>query len=98
MAFGAFFFCIFADYGIGFYVGSVITEKKYINHNFDRLYNVADITTIFFAVITGAFATGNAAPAAKSITKAREAAFNIYKIIDRVSPIVLDDKTKKVAD
>lgn len=92
LSFGAFFAAIFVGYGLNFYLGSVLVDKTVYNHNRRRDYNVADIVTIFFAVITGGFAMGNTSPAAKAISLGKEAAYEIYQILDRESKIPIDNK------
>ena len=85
------------DYGLGYYIGTILVNNETRNDNYDRIYNVADITTIFFAILMGAFASGTTAPALKNVIKGREAAYNIYKVIEREIPIKIDDETKKEA-
>lgn len=48
-------FTIFFMYGLAFIIGARLISEEVINHNFNRDYNIGDILTIFFAVITGIF-------------------------------------------
>lgn len=45
------------------------------------------VLNVFFAIIIGAFSLGNASPHIVSVATARGAAYDVFEIIDRVSPI-----------
>lgn len=96
--FGLFFFSIFAEYGFGYWIGAQMIKTGKYNHNVSRDYNVKDIISIFFAVLTGGFALGQLGPSAQAITKARQAGYHIYKVIERAPTIPICDDTKKKAD
>lgn len=96
--FGVFFFVIIAEYGLGYWIGAQLIKKGVYNGNEGRDYNAVDVVSIFFAVITGAFALGQVGPSLGAITKAREAGYHIYRIIERTPPILIDDKNAKMAD
>lgn len=89
--FGLFFMCIFICYGLDYWLGSVLVDRQVYNGNQKRDYDVTDVVTIFFSVITGAFAMGNTSPAAKALAMGQEAAYAIYEVIERKSKIPLDD-------
>ena len=91
ICFGIFFMTIFISYGLNYWLGSVLVDRKVYNHNHSRDYDVGDIITIFFAIITGGFALGNTSPAVKALALGREAAYSIYEIIQRKSLIPLED-------
>lgn len=48
-------FAIFCDYSLGFYYGSMLIENKTNNAVFDRVYNLADVFTIFFSIVMVSF-------------------------------------------
>ena len=87
--FGLFFFSIFAEYGFGYWIGAQMIKTDKWNHNVSRNYNVKDIISIFFAVLTGGFALGQLGPSAQAITKAREAGYHIYRVIERTPTILI---------
>lgn len=89
--FGIFMMTMLFSYGFNFYIGSILMEKQVTNTNQGRSYSVSDIGTIFFAVITGGMNLGQITPALQSLAQGREAATQIYKIIERVSKIKIDD-------
>ena len=90
-SFGVFFMSVFLSYGINFWIGSVLVDRKVYNHNWGRDYNVADIISIFFAVTTGGFALGNTSPAIKALGLGRQSAHSIYETMERRSKIPLED-------
>ena len=96
--FGLFFFSIFAEYGFGYWIGAQMIKSDKWNHNVSRDYNVKDIISIFFAVLTGGFALGQLGPSAQAITKARQAGYHIYQVIERKPTILISEESKKKAD
>ena len=48
-------------------------------------YTVGKILLVFFSIIIAVFSLGNAAQYANTLTTARAAAFEVFKIIDRVN-------------
>jgi ATP-binding cassette subfamily B (MDR/TAP) protein 1 len=48
-------------------------------------YTVGKILLVFFSIIIGVFSLGNAGPFIGTLSTARAAAFEVFKIIDRVS-------------
>jgi ABC-type multidrug transport system fused ATPase/permease subunit len=97
LCFGIFFFVIIAEYGLGYWIGAQLISKEVWNGNEGRNYNTNDVIAIFFAVITGAFALGQVGPSLQNISKAREAGYHIYKVIERQPPIKINDTNKKMA-
>ena len=68
-----------SSYSLGFWYGWVLTE----NENF----SVGGILLVFFNILIGVFSLGQAGPVVETIASARVAAYEIFKIIDRVPPI-----------
>lgn len=78
---GATFFFIFGTYALAFwYGGKLIIEEN-------PPYDVGVMLIVFFCVVIGAFALGNAAPNLQNVGVARGAAFMIWDLIDRKSLI-----------
>jgi ATP-binding cassette subfamily B (MDR/TAP) protein 1 len=65
-------------YAIGFWYGWTLTQDS--NEN----YSVGKILLVFFSIIIAVFSLGNAAPFITTLSSARAAAFEVFKIIDRV--------------
>jgi len=59
------------------------------NPNSGDPMSTGDVVTTFFATITGFFAIGMIGPHVEKIQKAREAAFNIFEILD-TKPIIVE--------
>lgn len=55
---GLIWFVLIADYGLGFYFGSVFVGNGTHNAVNDRNYNVADVITIFFSIMMGGMSLG----------------------------------------
>ena len=70
-------------YTLGFWYGWSLTEK--INPETGKSdYSVGKILLVFFNIIIGVFSLGSAGPVFGNIATARAAAFEVFKIIDRV--------------
>ena len=66
-------------YAIGFWYGWTLTTDPTEN------YSVGKILLVFFSIIMAVFSLGNAAPFVTTLSSARSAAFEVFKIIDRVN-------------
>ena len=76
---GLIFFFVFGTYSAGFGFGGYLIAEQGAQGG--------DILTVFFAVITGAFSLGQAAPNIESLLTAAGAATAVYGTIDRTPPI-----------
>jgi len=47
-----------ADYGLGFYFGSIFVGNETNNSLVDRAYTGGDVITIFFSIMMGGFSLG----------------------------------------
>lgn len=74
-------FTIFFMYGLAFLIGSRLIAEEVINHNFNRDYNIGDVLTIFFAVITGIFGFQQIGPILKSLEAGKLAMTSVFEII-----------------
>ena len=90
--YGFFMLCLTSSYGLNYWIGSVLVDKQVHNDNLGESYNIKSVVTIFFAIVNGGFALGNTSPVLRALGMGKEAAYNIYKIIERVSQIPLDNK------
>lgn len=90
-SYGMFMFCFTGSYGLNYLFGTLLIHDNRFNHNSGEDYRMKDIITIFYTIINGGFALGNASPAMKSLGFGKEAARAIYSIIERKSKIVLDN-------
>lgn len=80
--FGVVWLVIQDGYALGFWYGWTLTEVDPVTNKSE--YSVGKIILVFFNIIMGIFSLGNAAPFIGNITIARTAAYEVYKIIDRV--------------
>ncbi|NXP20086.1 MDR1 protein, partial [Scytalopus superciliaris] len=69
-------FLIFGSYALAFWYGTKLTAE-------DEHYDIGRVLIVFFAVLVGAFSLGQAAPNLESVAKARGAAYEVYKIINK---------------
>lgn len=72
---GLMMFAIFCDYSLGFYYGSILIEDKTYNSVNGRVYNLADVFTVFFCIVMGTQAIGQSQPILEAFALGREAAF-----------------------
>jgi len=78
---GLTFFVIFGSYALAFWYGGKLVREEPEN------YTIGVMLIVFFCVIIGAFALGNAAPNLQNVGAARGAAFVIWNLVDRKSEI-----------
>jgi len=78
---GIFFFSVLFMYGMAYLIGSRLISDDWFNDNYSRVYNIGDVLTIFFAVITGIFSLGNIGPLQKAMEAAKVAIALILKIV-----------------
>eukprot|EP01133_Synstelium_polycarpum_P008407 gene8407-9888_t len=84
---GLVFFVLFASYSLAFWFGSKLINDKRNNPIHGRNWTGGDVLTVFFSVIMGAMALGQATPNLANFASGKGAAFKIYQVIDRVSLI-----------
>ena len=85
---GFLWLAIFGAYALGFWYGwSLSTQKDPITGHSE--YTVGKILMVFFVIIIGVFSLGNAGPYITEAANARAAAFEVFKIIDRVKLIYI---------
>ncbi|XP_017679387.1 PREDICTED: ATP-binding cassette sub-family B member 5 isoform X2 [Lepidothrix coronata] len=69
-------FVIFGSYALAFWYGTKLIAE-------DENYDIGRLLIVFFSVLVGAFSLGQAAPNLESVAKARGAAYEVYKIINK---------------
>ncbi len=84
---GSIFLVIYGAYGLGFWYGWTLSEIDPITKASE--YTVGKILLVFFSIIMAVFSLGNAAPFISNIAIARASAYEAFKIIDRVSALIL---------
>ncbi|ETL36558.1 hypothetical protein L916_11492 [Phytophthora nicotianae] len=97
---GLMFGTVFFTYAGGMYFGALMVANDNLDGNTCTGYGCYDggrVLTVFFSVIMGAMALGQAAPSAEAIASARAAAFPVFQTIKRPSLIdPLNDEGKKL--
>ncbi|CAH0486838.1 unnamed protein product [Peronospora farinosa] len=97
---GLMFLTVFCTYAGGMYFGALMVANDNLDGNKctgNGCYDGGRVITVFFAVIMGAIALGQAAPSAEAITLARAAAFSVFRTIKRPSLIdPISDEGKKL--
>ncbi|PVV02765.1 hypothetical protein BB560_002770 [Smittium megazygosporum] len=81
---GGIFLVIYCSYALGFWYGAKTIR--------DGLYTPSQVLNAFFALVIGGFSLGGAAPSISAVTSARGASINVFKVIERKSPIDPLDK------
>eukprot|EP01133_Synstelium_polycarpum_P000374 gene374-436_t len=78
-------FIILGTYALSFWYGSTLVAKKTNNDLTGHPWTGGDVVAVFFGVIIGATAIGQASPSLSSFANGRGAAYKIFQVIDRVS-------------
>ncbi|EQC30402.1 hypothetical protein SDRG_11977 [Saprolegnia diclina VS20] len=96
---GVMFFTQFLTNGLGMYYGAVkITNDIAGGCVTSECYNGGRVITIFFCIVMGAMALGQAGPALQAIYTGRAAAQDIFALIARVSRIDVTDDAGRLLD
>uniref|UniRef100_A0A8C5PNB0 ATP-binding cassette sub-family B member 5 n=1 Tax=Leptobrachium leishanense TaxID=445787 RepID=A0A8C5PNB0_9ANUR len=72
---------IFGAYALAFWYGTKLTIDEPVD------YTIGRVLIVFFSILIGTFSLGQAAPNVESISNARGAAYEVYKIINKHRPI-----------
>lgn len=87
---GFMFFTVFVTYAFGMYYGGVLVSKDQLGDEpcvGNGCYDGGRVLIVFFSVIMGAMALGQAGPSMQAIFSAKGAAHSVFQIIDRESKI-----------
>ena len=80
---GSVFLVIYGAYALGFWYGWTLSEIDPVTLKSE--YTVGKILLVFFSIIMAVFSLGNAAPFISTLAISRASAYEVFKIIDRVS-------------
>jgi hypothetical protein len=89
------YFAIFSCYSYAFYVGSHFVEAGVWNSGRNRPYTFGDIISCFFGILFGLFSLAAVSNHMKAIVEAKVAGKFAFDIIDKVTPIKLEEPGKK---
>ena len=76
--------------GLGFLIGSLFLRFSVYNLNSGDVYTASDIVAIFFGVTNGIFGLNRVGPALQQVLAARQAAYDVYEVIERENAIKLN--------
>ncbi|GLD97151.1 hypothetical protein PINS_up005834 [Pythium insidiosum] len=95
---GLMFFTVFCTYATGLYVGAVKVANDIRDGCVgDGCYDGGRVLMVFFSIMMGALALGQAGPSIQAIYSARAAAYDVFAVIQRASLIdPLDPSGKKL--
>ena len=79
---GFLFMMVFVIYGLAFLIGSRLIIHEWKNDNSGKIYEVGDVLTIFFSVITGFFGITAIAPQIREIEAGKLAIAEIRSVIE----------------
>lgn len=85
---GLMFFTVFCTYACGMFYGALkIANDTRDGCIGDSCYDGGRVLTVFFSIIMGAMALGQAGPSVQAVFSARAAAFDVFAVIGRASMI-----------
>ncbi|GMF09901.1 unnamed protein product [Phytophthora lilii] len=98
---GLMYMVIFLMYALGFFIGAVFVARDNLDGNTcssSSCYDGGRVLTVFFAVMQGAMAMGQAGPNLQAVYSACAAASDVFELIKRPSLIepTNDDQGKKL--
>ncbi|KAK1940437.1 ABC transporter B family member 11 [Phytophthora citrophthora] len=98
---GLMYMMIFLMYSLGFFLGAVFVARDQLDGNTcsgSSCYDGGRVITVFFAVMQGAMALGQAGPNLQAVFSACAAAFDVFEVIKHPSLIepTNDDQGKKL--
>ncbi|KAG6590565.1 multidrug resistance protein ABC superfamily [Phytophthora cinnamomi] len=97
---GLMYMMIFLNYALGFFIGAVFIARDNLGDSTctgSGCYNGGRVLTVFFTVMQGAMALGQAGPNLQAVYSACAAAYDVFALIKRPSLIepTNDDQGKK---
>jgi len=93
---GSFFFFMYFNYGLGFWIGGKFIVYPWVNFNSQSNYESDEIVTCFFAIFSGIIAITILGPSLNKVSKGIASSKNIYKVIDRIPDILENDTSISV--
>ncbi|RHY99699.1 hypothetical protein DYB35_012074 [Aphanomyces astaci] len=97
-------YCIsLCTYAVGMYYGAVRVTNDQLGDNKCKpgaagCYDGGRVVTIFFCIVMGSMALGQAAPSMQAMMSARSAAYEIFELINRTSKIDASSNDGKMFD
>ncbi|CAK4558395.1 unnamed protein product [Aphanomyces euteiches] len=98
---GMTYFIAMCTYAVGMYYGAVRVTNDQLSDNpctGSRCYDGGRVITIFFSIVMGSMALGQAGPSMQAIMTARSAAYDIFELINRQSKIDASSDEGKTLD
>ena len=98
---GLMFFSVICTYACGMYYGAArVAQDKFSDPQCEDsgCYDGGRVLTVFFCVIMGAMALGQAAPSLQALVSARAAAYDVFQVIRRPSLIDPLDNNGRTLD
>jgi ATP-binding cassette subfamily B (MDR/TAP) protein 1 len=98
---GLMFFTVFCTYACGMFYGAVKVSNDMLKETpctGDNCYDGGRVLTVFFCIIMGAMALGQAGPGIQALFAARAAAYDVFQTIYRKSHIDPVDESGKKLD
>ncbi|EGZ10289.1 multidrug resistance protein ABC superfamily [Phytophthora sojae] len=98
---GLTYMMVFLNYALGFFIGAVFIARDNLGDSTctgSGCYNGGRVLTVFFTVMQGAMALGQAGPNLQAVYSACAAAYDVFELIKRPSLIdpTNDDEGKKL--
>ncbi|EGR27069.1 hypothetical protein IMG5_202500 [Ichthyophthirius multifiliis] len=93
---GIMFCTMFLDYSLSFWYGSKLIGEQKFNETFSRAYTQGDVFVVFFSIMIGGFSMGQAGPCLNNFSQGKQAAKQIFKVIDRKPLIVMPENPIKI--
>ncbi|GLE08528.1 hypothetical protein PINS_up019775 [Pythium insidiosum] len=84
---GLMFFTVFCTYACGMFYGALKIANDVRDGCQSNCYDGGRVLTVFFSIIMGAMALGQAGPSVQAIFSARAAAYDVFEVINRASLI-----------
>ncbi|ETV75005.1 hypothetical protein H257_10608 [Aphanomyces astaci] len=87
---GVMYLIMLGTYALGMYYGTVKITNDQLGDNVctgSRCYDAGRVITVFFCVVMGSMAIGQAGPSIQAIATARTAAFDIFALLARTSAV-----------
>lgn len=86
-----------STFGLSFWYGWTLTKRSPLNNCLSEL-TIGEIMLVFFSLILAVFSLGQAAPFMEKLAEAKSAAYEIFKIIDRVPEMDIESESGIILD
>ena len=89
------FFIIYGSYALAFWYGALCIANGDINWNTGKPFAAGDVLIVIFSIVFGSYALGQASPNFAAISKACQAASELFTLLDRKPLTNLENSTQK---